>query len=453
MQDQVTPPSYYRTIIHLLIPIAIQAFFNSALALVDNMFVGQIDEVAVTAVSLASQVFFILSLIYFGINSGSAIFTAQFWGNNDSESIRKVVGVNLLINISLGLVVTLLAELLPEMILGLYTRDQAVITAGAPYLRIYAIGYVFLGITQALYFTLRSTQNVKIPMFVNSLALIVNTCLGYILIFGKLGVTPMGIEGAAIANATARILEFIALFVILTWSKSFLFRDYKTMFPIRREFVLRFLKYAAPVALNELLWSVGFSTYNSIYAHIGTDSAAATNIAFSLENLFFVPFLGLGNACAILIGNQIGAEDKDKAYHSAARSLRLTVITAIGMGLIMFIAKDWILQIYHISAITRDYAALVITWLSIALIAKSWNMVVLIGILRAGGDTRFALGLELATMWLYGVPAAWISANVFQLPVFWVVPIVLIEELLKAIISYTRFRSKKWIHHLSHSAV
>ncbi len=453
MLDSPKPPSYYRTIIHLLIPIAIQAFFNSALALVDNIFVGQIDEIAVTAVSLASQVFFILSLIYFGINSGSAIFTAQFWGNNDSGSIRKVIGINLLINIGLGLVVTLLAELIPETILGLYTRDQAVIAAGAPYLRIYAIGYVFLGITQALYFTLRSTQNVKIPMLVNSLALVVNTSLGYILIFGKLGVAPMGIEGAAIANATARILEFVALFVILIWSKSFLVRDYKNIFPIHKEFVLRLLKYAAPVALNELLWSVGFSTYNSIYAHIGTEAAAATTIAFSLENLFFVPFLGLGNACAILIGNQIGAEDQEQAYHSAARSLGLTVITGIGMGLTMFLTKDWIIQIYHISDITRDYTLLIISWLSVVLIAKSWNMVALIGVLRAGGDTKFALGLELFTMWFYGVPAAWIGANVFHLPVYWVVPIVLIEELIKAIILYTRFRSKKWIHQLSHPTV
>ena len=195
--------NYYRVIIRLLIPIAIQAFFNAALALVDNMFVGQIDETAVAAVSLAYQVFFILSLIYFGINSGSAIFSAQFWGKNDPDSIRKVVGLNLVINFSLGLIVTILAELIPETILGLYTRDQAVINAGVPYLRIFAIGYVFLGITQALYFTLRSTQNVKVPMVVNSLTLIVNTCLGYILIFGKFGVTPMGIEGAAIANVIA----------------------------------------------------------------------------------------------------------------------------------------------------------------------------------------------------------------------------------------------------------
>ncbi len=445
--------NYYRVIIRLLIPIAIQAFFNAALALVDNMFVGQIDETAVAAVSLAYQVFFILSLIYFGINSGSAIFSAQFWGKNDSDSIRKVVGLNLVINIGLGLIVTLLAELIPEAILGLYTRDQAVISAGAPYLRIYAIGYVFLGITQALYFTLRSTQNVKIPMVVNSLTLVVNTCLGYILIFGKFGIAPMGIEGAAIANVIARTLEFIALFTILIATKSFLLKDYKTLFPIHAEFVWRFLKLAAPVAVNELFWSVGISTINSIYAHISTEAAAATSIAFNIENLIFVPFLGVGNACAILIGNQIGAEDQPEAYRTAARSIRLAFFIAIGMGLIMFFSKDIILQIYQISAGTRESARLVITCLSIALLAKSLNIILIIGVLRGGGDTRFALGLEMATMWLYSVPAAWISANIFHLPVYWVVPIVLIEELLKSVITYSRFKTKKWIHQLSRPAV
>jgi putative MATE family efflux protein len=281
----------------------------------------------------------------------------------------------------------------------------------------------------------------------------VNTCLGYILIFGKFGVTPMGIEGAAIANVIARTLEFIALFIILIATKSFLLKDYVTLFPIHREFVFRFLKLAAPVAVNELFWSVGISTYNSIYAHISTEAAAATSIAYNFENLIVVPILGVGNACAILVGNQIGAEDQQEAYRTASRSLRLTIFIAIGMGLIMFFSKDLILQIYHISATTRESARLVITCLSIAMLVKSWNIVLIIGILRGGGDTRFALGLELATMWLYGVPLAWISANVFHLPVYWVVPIVLSEELIKSVLCYSRFKSKKWIHQLSRPAV
>lgn len=436
-----------------MVPIAIQQLFISGMALLDNMFVGQIDETAVTAVSLAYQVYFILSILYFGINSGSAIFTAQFWGKNDIESIRKVVGLNLIVNISLGIVVTILAELFPEFILGLYTKDPAVIAAGTPYIRTYAVGYIFTGVTMGLYGLLRSTQNVKVPMVVNSLALMISTGLGYILIFGKLGFAPLGIQGAAIANVTAKVLEFVALVMILVVSKSFLLLKLNNLFPIRRDFIWRFITMSAPVVVNELFWSVGVSMYNSIYAHISTDSAAAMNIASTLESMAFVPFIGLGNACAILIGNQIGADQQSDAIHSARKTLMITVGSGIVMGVIIYLIRGSILQVYHISAETRQAASTIISWLSLAMVFKTCNIVLIIGVLRAGGDTRFTLGIELLTIWGFGVPAAWIGANVFHLPVYWIVPIVLCEEVIKTIIVFTRYRSQKWIHHLAHSAV
>lgn len=420
--------------------------------MIDNIMVGQIHETAVTAASLSYQVYFIVSLVYFGINSGSMIFTAQYWGKNDTASIRKVIGVNLITNLSIGLLFTLLAEVFTRQILLLYTSDPAVIELGIPYLRTYATGYIFTGVSAGLYVVLRGTQRVKIPMIVNSLALVTNTSLGYLLIFGKLGLPAMGIMGAAYANAASRILELLAILVILWFGGSFILHDKSRIFPISPEFIRRFLRTTMPVALNEFAWALGTSAFNSIYAHIGTESAAATTMASTLESLMFVPFIGLANACAILIGNQIGANTLETAFQTARRTLLACICGSMFMGVLFFLIKDHYVTLYQVTETTRNYALTIATFYSLLIGFKAWNLVIYIGILRAGGDTRFAFLAEMSTMWLYAVPAAWVGANLFHLPITWVVPIILSEELIKSVIAFCRYRSHKWVHHLAHAA-
>ncbi len=207
-----------------------------------------------------------------------------------------------------------------------------------------------------------------------------------------------------------------------------------------------------PVTINELIWSVGIATYASIYAHIGTESITATNISTTIENLAFVPFIGLGNACAIMIGKRIGAGEVERAYQFGKRIIAISCFTALAMGVLIVINKGWILDIYKISAASKGYAHLVLIILSIVLFVKSTNMIIIIGIIRAGGDTRYGLLVELATMWLYGVPAAFIAANVFHLPVYWVVTVVAFEEVIKLVLISFRFISRKWIHNLAKPA-
>lgn len=451
MDTAQTDNHFTTTLIRLMVPIAIQQFFISGLALVDNIFVGQLGDVAVTSVSLANQIYFVLNLIYFGIVSGSAIFTAQYWGKQDVDNIRRVVGLTLSINLVFGIIFTLLAELIPDRLMMIYTTDPAVIALGSSYLRIYALGYIMLGVSQGLYGILRSAERVHIPMVFNSLALIINTSLGYVLIFGKLGMPVMGVMGVATANATARIVETVILGIYLISTRSFLLQKISSLFHIEWAFVLRFIKTSAPVLVNEVMWSLGVSAYNAIYAHISTEAAAAANISTTIESLAFVPLISVGFACAVMIGNRIGAGEVDLAHRYARRLVGISLTFGLIMGILMFISRNWVLSIYKISADTRFYTAMILACLSVGLLVKSWNVIMFIGVLRAGGDTRFSLFLEMGTMWLYGVPGAWIAAHLLHLPVYWVIAVVLSEELLKAVIVFFRFRSQRWIHHVTHT--
>lgn len=418
--------------------------------MVDMMLVGQLGDTAVAAVGLASQVYFILSLLYFGMSSGSAIFTAQFWGKQDKGNIQKVLTLNIISNLTIGILFTLLAQIAPGFILRLFSNDPDVILLGSQYLRIYSLGYVFLGFSYAFYTVLRSTENVKIPMGIGITILSMNTLLGYTLIFGKFGIPALGINGAAIANASARFIELMIIFAILNFRKSAVVIKPKLDFSIRPDFVKRYFSTAMPVTVNELIWSLGIAVYNSIYAHIGTESITAINIASTVENLAFVPFIGLGNAAAILIGKDIGANEMKEGIDQAKRIIKISCATAVVMGGLIFLNRTWILDIYKISEAAQSYAHLILIAVSVIFLVKSTSFSIIIGILRAGGDTRFGLLIELATMWLFGVPAAYLAANVFHLPVYWVVVVVAFEEVLKLILITLRFKSRKWVHHLTH---
>ena len=208
------------------------------------------------------------------------------------------------------------------------------------------------------------------------------------------------------------------------------------------------LKTVAPVVLNEVIWSFGITTYNAVYAHIGTDAIAAVNISSTIENLAFVMFIGVGNACAIMVGKQIGSEDEETAYQYAGRSIVMAIGGAVVMGLLVVLFSDLILSLYNISEGALSLAHNILLVSAATLWIRATNMTTFVGILRSGGDTRYALLVELFSIWTIGVPLALIGGFVLHLPVYWVYLMVTAEEFTKFFIGLIRYFSKKWIHNL-----
>ncbi len=439
--------SYHRALFSLALPMMVQFLFTNGLALVDAMLVGQLGDTAVAAVGLAGQVLFLLNLLYFGLSSGSGIFIAQFWGRQDVDSIRRVFGLNLIANALLGVAFTILAQVAPVQILGLLTRDMQVIAQGSAYLRVASWGYTFFGISAAIYMMLRSTENVKVPMLGGAIALSFNTLLGYCLIFGRLGLPELGTRGAAVAFVFSRALEVGIAAAIISLRAPY--NHIRPIFAPGAEILRRYTATTLPVAINELAWALGITTYTAIYAHIGTESVTATSITASVENLVFVPFLALGNATAILVGKKIGAGDPEMAYAYGQRSLTINIFVALTVSALLMIFKGPILDVYRISDAARANAHALLTAMAFALLFKTSNFGFIVGVLRAGGDTRFAMFMEFCTMWLWGVPAAFIAANLLHLPVYYVILFVYSEEIIKFTLTLRRFRSRRWVHHLA----
>ena len=446
--------AFLKEMLVIAIPISFQQLINASLNMIDVIMVGQLGEASIAALGLSNQVFFVLILLLFGTTSGMAIFTAQFWGKQEIEPIRKVLGMSIIATSLFALIFTLAATLIPRTVLGFYTNDTEVIEIGAQYLSIVGLSYIPVAIATSYVAVMRSIQLVRMTVIATVSALIFKTILGYVLIFGYAGFPALGVRGAAIGTASGWTLELILLLILVYTQKTPLATtNLRTLFSFDMAFFTRVLKTTMPAMANELFWSVGITTYNAIYAHIGTDSIAAVNVNATMEELGFVIFMGLGNACAVMVGNRIGAGKKDEAYETVRRVIILSVSAAWLVGLIVILLRSTIVGLYDLSPSGEHNVRMLMLMMACTLWIRMFNFSTFIGALRAGGDTRFALLMELCSIWLIGVPAAYFAAFILHLPVYYVYLLVILEEVAKAFVSGWRFRSRKWIHDLVNETV
>lgn len=437
---------FLKSMLSIAIPIALQNLITSSLNMVDTLMISSLGESSIAAVGLANQVFFFYALINFGINSGSSIFISQYWGREDIFSIRKVLGLSVSLSTITGIIFTLGAFFFPEFIMGIFIKEPEVVKLGADYLRIVSLSYIITAIGFAYSISLRSTGRPKVPMMVSAISFVTNTVFNYLLIFGKFGFPQLGVKGAAWGTLIARIVEIIFILYIVYSTNGPLAASPKELLDWNKEFVNKYLNTISPVILNETFWSLGQVMYSIAYARIGKEATAAIQLTITIQNIFFVLVRGLANACAVMVGNKIGAGDKEEAYEYAIQFLTLSTLIGLIFGVIMALTPDLTLKVFknlepNLYEITRKL--LVIMGLSFFI--RTYNSTAIVGVLRGGGDTRFSMFLEMGAVWLVGVPLAFFGALVLKWPVYFVLPLVILEEVVKFSLSLPRILSKKWI--------
>jgi putative MATE family efflux protein len=440
---------FLKQLYRLAVPIAFQNLLTASLNMAGNVMVGQLGDTSIAAVGLAGQVFFLFNLILFGVGSGSAMFTAQFWGNKDLVSVKKVFGLCLALGLGIAGIFLFLCEISPAKIIGIFTADPHVIKLGSEYLIIFAWSFLFYSISSAFAVVLRSVGEVKLPMLVTVSALGLSLGLSYILIFGKFGFPALGIRGAAISVLMARVAEALALVVVTYWRKYPIAARAGELLGFNMSFIGKVFKPVLPVILNELFWSLGITAYNIVYARIGTTSIAAMNIVGTVDYLALVPFIGLSNAIAIITGHAIGAGDEDTAHRNVGRTLALTAFTALLVSGIVFAIKGPIIALYKISPDVALFSNRTLIVLAAWMLVRSQNMILVVGMMRSGGDTRYSLFLDGVIIWILGVPMAILGGLILHLPVYLVYLMVMSEELTKCILGLRRYLSRKWIHNLT----
>lgn len=439
---------FFKDALKLALPIVLQNFILSSLNLFDNIIVGGLGEVAIASVGLSNQVFFLLNLVLFGIISGAAIFTAQYWGKKDLQNIKRVLGLTLISAFIASFLFTLAAFIFPRTIIGFFSKDAEVISMGGNYLKIICLSYIVTSISFTYSITLRSIGLVKVPMVVSIIALGINTILNFLLVYGLGSFHGIGVYGSAIATLIARVIEFCLMISAVYIFKFPIAAAPKELLDLSFNFIKKFFKVTLPVILNESFWALGVTIYSKIYGYMGTDVLAATNIVGTIDKLAMVLFIGFGNAAAIMIGNKIGQKDEKSAFLYAKRFIIFNTFMGIIVGIIIYFTAPSILYSYNVSTEVHAYSKALLKILGIFLFTKAFNYTNVVGILRSGGDTKYCLLLDIGGMWLVGVPLVALSGIYFGLPIDKVYIFVFMEEIAKLIVGFPRIASKKWINNL-----
>lgn len=332
---------FYRNVIALVIPMALQNLINVGVSAADVIMLGGVGETALSGASLAGQVQYIMTLFLFGLTSGATVLTAQYWGKGDCVSIEKILGMAVKAAVFVTALFTAAALAVPDMLMSIFTSDPAVIAEGVRYLRIVAFSYVLMGITQAYLYIMRSVERVVVATVVYLLSLLCNIVLNSIFIFGLMGCPAMGVRGAALGTLCARILEVL---LVAGYARIFN-RDIK----LRLKYVIHtdrilfrdFMRYAFPVVVNEVMWGLGTAANTAILGHMGSSAVAANSVAQVARQLATVVSFGLSSAAAIYLGKTIGERKTDHARAYSKRFIYLSLLMGALGGLVILMISPF----------------------------------------------------------------------------------------------------------------
>ena len=444
--------SFYRTVIALVVPMALQNLINVGVTAADVIMLGAVGEDALSGASLAGQVQYIMTLFLFGLTSGATVLTAQYWGKGDKDAIEKILGIAVKTAVFVTALFTAAALVVPGLLLRIFTSDPVVIAEGIKYLRIVAFTYIMIGITQAYLYIMRSVERVIVATVVYLLSLICNIIMNSIFIFGLFGLPAMGISGAALGTLCARILEV----VLVAGYARFFNKDIK----LRLRYVLHtdkvlfgdFMKYALPVVINEVMWGLGTAANTAILGHMGSPVVAANSVAQVARQLATVVSFGLSSAAAIYLGKTIGEKRMEHARAYAKRFIGLSLIMGVLGGAVILIASPVASAFLSLSAEAKDYLRIMFFVMSYFVVGQAFNTTMVVGIFRSGGDTRFGLILDVSTMWCCSILLGFLAAFVFKLSVPVVYMILMSDEIIKIPITFWRYRSCKWLRDVTRDA-
>lgn len=435
-----------RKLVKIATPIAIQGVVSATLMMIDNIMVGFLGETELAAVGVGSQLFTVHYLVLFGILSGSATFMAQFYGTRDMVNIRKVIGFDFTLLAVLGAVFFVMTMGLTGPIISIYTEDPAVRALAMQYVRINSISFLLLAISAPLEMAFKATQQVKIPMIVSAAVFVTNITVNYILIFGKLGAPAMGVAGAALGTLSARIVEILMNTYYAFRSGNEFRGSITSFFGWDPELVRRIIKNATPTTINEFFWGFGQSMYVAAFSRISTTAYAAYQAANAIFNIFNFAAFSIGDAALILVGEKLGEGDMEYTWKLSRHLVRAIITVGLIVGAFAIAISGPLSGVFRLTETGQMYTKYIIIVLGATMAGDLYNGLQIAGILRAGGDTKFAMIAEMSCVWLIAIPLAFISALVWHLPVHLALLVTRIEIFIRAAIVSKRYISRKWMN-------
>ena len=440
---------FYRKLWGLVFPIAIQNLMTALVSASDAFMLGFVSQTSLPAVSLATQIQFVHNLFMLALTIGATTLAAQYWGKGDTDSVEEILAIVLKISMAVSVVFFIAAMFFSGFLMRIFTNDIRLIQAGIPYLRIVSVSYLFMGFSQIYLCIMKNSGRTAKSTIYGSVAVVINIGFNVIFIFGLAGFPAMGIAGAALATTVSRALELL-LTIYENMHRSLVCVRLKYIRNSSKKLKKDFWHYTTPVLGNELVWGCGFTMFSVIMGHLGSDAVAANSVANILKNIIACVCNGIGIGAGIIVGNELGKGEMERATEYGNRLFKLAVFAGAVSGLIL-LAVSPVLRIFtgSLSAQAHSYLKNMMYICTYYMIGKSVNATVIAGVFCAGGDTKFGLKCDAVTMWVILIPIGMITAFVLKLPIMVVYFIISMDEIIKLPAVYRHYKKYNWVRNLT----
>ena len=444
--------SFYKALFPILLTIALQNLVAYSVNMADNIMLGSYDQAALSGASTDNPVFFVVQQLSIGVGEALVVLAAQYWGQKRLSPIRTLTGIALKLAFILGAVIVLVCAFFPSQLIGLFTTDAEILTAGCEYLRLLKYTFLLFMITSVLVASLRSVEVVRISFIISIVSLVINVAINFTLIYGRFGFPELGIRGAAIGTLTARAAELlIVLFYMLRVDKRLRLFSENFLRPDRQ---LRhdYVKVEIPVMLSQILWAVSVPMQSAIIGHLSSDAIAANSVSSTFYQYLKVIVQAMSSACAVMIGKAVGRGDMVRVRSDGRTLSVLSVAIGTALGLLLLVLRTPLLTLYRLTPQALSLADTLIIVMSVVMVGMSYQMPVSMGVIRGGGDAKFTMYMNIISTWAIVMPLSFLSAFVWKWPVAAVVMVIQSDQLFKGIPTFIRFRSYKWIKKLTRAA-
>lgn len=436
---------FTRSLMKIAIPVTIQSTLTASFSIIDQLMIGQLGETSISAVGLGGNYTLIFSVIINAVGSVAGILIAQFLGAKDYKEAWAGFSVSGMLCMIISLLFMTTSILFTGQILGLYTDDRNIILEGTNYFRLIAVSYVPMGLSIVISTWLRCKEHASIPLVASFVAVLLNTGLNYILIFGRFGFKAYGATGAGIASLISQIgnLLFVVIGFAISLKKDnehFIFSMHLTKLS-KKDYLIMI----APLLISEFLWSLGQNVESSVYGHLGTEDLAAYVLTCPIQGLLIGALSGLSAAAGVMIGKDLGRKAYEQAYCDSKKLLYTGLIGSVILAAFLILLSDFYVSLYRVDGIVKNLGQWILIVFAIYAPVKVENMVIAGGIIKSGGNTTILMIIDVIGTWLVGVPLCLIAAYVFHLNIVFVYAILTFEEVVRFIIAYVVFKHKKWM--------
>ena len=446
-----TKDHFFKAVCTLAIPVALQSMLQSSFSMVDQIMIGQLGEINVAGVGLAGKFASIYSVVISAIGAVAGIMIAQYLGQKNRSEVRRSFFTNLLLGAGIAGMFMVICTLFPNQIMGAYTRDAHTRQAAAEYLMLVSGTFVPMAGATLLSTLFRCLEKPRLPLYASILSALLNTGLNYIMIFGKLGISPMGVRGAAFATVISQCANFLLMLLMLSKNGFLLKSNEGEPTATLRMNWGQYWSMLLPLLVCEVVWSLGENVYAAIYGHMSTDASAAMTLTNPIQGLVIGALCGLSQAASVIIGKHLGSGENEEAYWSAKKLMLYGAIGSALLSVIVMIASKAYVGIYQVDNAVKTMTMQILFAYAIVVPFKVLNMILGGGIIRSGGRTKYVMFIDMVGTWCFGVPLGLLSAFVWKLSIPYVYFLLSLEECIRFGISLIVFRRRKWMNQLEAS--